>query len=216
MAFLGEVGSTIVGAYTGFLGTLPFWAQNFVNLFFIALVVLLYSILIYNFYRFVARKNIISLNLKKYNRSEHPVMAKTLAAMFYTIEYIIILPFMTMLWFAVFTIFLIFLTDGIELNTLLIISAVIIVATRMAAYYKEDLSKDMAKLLPFTLLGAAITKVNGFSFEKILTQLFAIPSLMSHIASYLFFIFIIELVLRFLETTFVASGMHEEVEEPEE
>lgn len=215
MSMYGDLGVTIVDAYTGFIASLPFWAQNFVNLFFMSLIVLLYSVIIYNFYRFVARKNIISLNLKKYNRSEHPVMAKTLAAMFYTLEYIIILPFMVMLWFAMFTIFLIFLTNGLELNTILIISAVIIAATRMAAYYKEDLSREISKLLPFILLGAALTQINTFSTEKILTQLFAMPSLLSHIASYLFFIFIIELILRFLETTFVASGMSDETPEEE-
>lgn len=210
MSAFKELGVTVVDAYTGFIGSLPFWAQNFVNLFFISLVVLVYSILIYNFYRFVAKKNIISLNLQKYNRTEHPVMAKTLAATFYTLEYIIFLPFMVMIWFSMFTIFLIFLTDGLELNTILIISAVIIAGTRMAAYYKEDLSKDIAKLLPFTLLGAALTQVNNFSSEKVLSQFFAIPAMMSHIASYLFFIFVIELVLRFLETTFVASGLSDE------
>jgi hypothetical protein len=210
MAALGEVGSAIVSAYSGFVASLPFWAQNFINLFLLSIVVVLYSVAIWKFYRFIAHKNILALNLSKYNRSEHPMIAKTIAALFYFLEYIVILPFVVFLWFAMFTVFLILLTEGIELNTSLIVSATIVAAARMTAYYKEDLARDIAKLLPFTLLGAAITNVNAFSFKKIITQLFALPSFFSHVASYMLFIFVIEMILRLVETTFVATGVHDE------
>ena len=137
-------------------------------------------------------------------------MAKTLAAVFYILEYLIILPFLVFFWFLVFTIFLILLTENLELQTILIISATVIAAIRMTSYYNEDLSRDIAKLLPFTILGVAVTQSTTFSFQKILTQVFAIPNFFGHIASYMLFIFIIELILRILETGFVATGMIEE------
>ncbi|NCN51979.1 hypothetical protein GW931_03130 [archaeon] len=210
MAVFEEVGLTIVNLYQDFINFLPFWAQNFINLFLISLVIVVYGILIWKFYRFIAKKNLISLNLKKYNRSEHPLMAKTLAAVFYILEYLIILPFLVFFWFLVFTIFLILLTENLELQTILIISATVIAAIRMTSYYNEDLSRDIAKLLPFTILGVAVTQSTTFSFQKILTQVFAIPNFFGHIASYMLFIFIIELILRILETGFVATGMIEE------
>lgn len=219
MSFFEEVGALVVGMYSEFLGVLPFWLQNFINLFLISMLIVVYSILIWKFYRWIAQKNLISLNLNKYNRSEHPLVAKTLAAIFYFLEYLVILPFLVFFWFLVFTIFLIFLTDGIELDKILIISATVITAIRMTAYYKEDLSRDIAKLLPFTILGVSVTQSTAFSFEKVLGQVFAIPSFFEHIVSYLFFILVIEFVLRILETSFVASGIHEEdseeiIEEP--
>lgn len=207
---IGGIGASIVGLYQEFLNALPFWAQNFVNLFLFSLVIVIYGILIWNFYRFIARKNIISLNLKKYNRSEHPVLAKTLAAIFYILEYIIILPFLVAFWFVMFSVFIILSTETIELNTILMISAAVIGAIRMTAYYQEDLSRDIAKLIPFAILGTSITAGGSFSFQKVLSQVFALPNFFTHIASYLFFIFIIELVLRILEVSFVASGIAEE------
>jgi hypothetical protein len=212
MGFLGEVGAILVSTYHDFMSILPQWLQDFINLFFISLIVVVYAIIIWNFYRFMARKNLISLNLKKYNRSEHPAVAKTLAALFYFLEYIIILPFFVFLWYGVFATFLILLTDGIEIRVLMMISATLIAATRMTAYYKEDLSKDIAKLIPFALLGAAITQVNAFSIDKVIGQLFAIPSMMGEIVSYMFFIFTIELILRFIETAFVATGIEDPVQ----
>lgn len=210
MAFFAEMGGIVVGMYNEFLGILPFWLQNFINLFLISILIVIYAVLIWKFYRWIAKKNLISLNLNKYNRSEHPLVAKTLAAIFYFLEYLVILPFLVFFWFLVFTVFLILLTDGIELDRILIISATVIAAIRMTAYYKEDLSRDIAKLLPFTILGVSITQSTSFSFEKVLGQIFAIPNFFGHIASYLFFILVIEFVLRILETSFVASGIHEE------
>lgn len=203
VSIFGAVGSDIITAYQQFLDVLPPIAQDFINLFLISLVIVIYSILIWRFYRFISKRNLIELNLRQYNLSNH----KFLSLLLYTLEYLIILPFMVFLWFSVFTIFLIILTSGIELNTILIISATVIAAIRMTAYYKQDLSKDVAKLLPFTLLGVSITQGGVFSFNKILGQIFAIPNFFGEIFSYLVFIFVIEFMLRSIETLFVASGV---------
>lgn len=209
---LTNFGGTAVALYKEFLGFLPFWAQNFINLFFISLVIVVYSIFIWKFYRWIAKKDLLELNLQKYNRSQHPFFAKSLAGLFYFIEYIIILPLIVFIWFCGFTIFLMLLTENIPLQTLLIISATIIVAIRMTAYYKEDLSKDLAKLLPFTLLGASITQTGAFSFSEILSQIFTIPEFFTHITIYLLFIMGIEFMLRILEVVFIATGLHDEEE----
>ena len=110
------------------------------------------------------------------------------------------------------------LTENIELSRILLISATVIAAIRMTAYYKEDLSKDIAKLLPFTLLGVGITQFGALNVTNIIEQLFEIPTYFSHIASYLIFIFIIEFILRIIETAFVASGIdgEDEAKEPNE
>lgn len=218
MGLLGGIGVSLAAVYSDFLSFLPLWMQDFLNLFFISIVLVLYGILIWKFYRFIAKKNILELNLNQYNRSEHPLISRAVKIGFYTLEYVIILPFLVFFWFSVFTIFLILLTENIELSRILIISATVIAAIRMTAYYKEDLSKDMAKLLPFTLLGVGITQAGALSITKIIEQVFEIPTYFSHITSYLLFIFIIEFVLRMIETAFVASGIEdpEEAQEPNE
>lgn len=207
VSIFGEVGAAFVNAYQEFLLILPPLVQKFVELFLISLVIVIYAILIWKFYRFISKRNLIELNLRQYSRSNHVGLAKTTKALLYTLEYLIILPFMVFMWFSVFTIFLILLTSGIELNILFTISATVIVAIRMTAYYKEELSKDLAKLLPFTLLAVSITQGGIFSFDKILGQLFAIPNLFVGIFPYLIFIFAIEFLLRSIETLFVTTGV---------
>ncbi len=207
-----EIGSI----YDGFLQTLPLWAQTFVNLFLLVVVVLVYSIFIWKFYRFISTKNIFGLDLHKYNKSNHPFGTKVLAASLYFLEYIIILPFIIFFWFAIFTLFFIILTGDLDIQKILVISAIVISAIRMASYYKEDLSKDLAKLLPFTLLSIAILTPGFFNFERIISNFTEIPTLLDNVLLYLIFIIILEIVLRFFDFLFSLFGLEEEDETAEE
>lgn len=204
-------GAGILEAYNSFLLVLPTWAQTFINLFLLVLLVVIYAVFVWKFYRFVSKKNIIELNLKKYSRAEHPVLAKLVAGGLYFIEYIIILPFLIFFWFAVFTLFLIFLTENLEVSTLLLISAVIIAAIRMTSYYSEDLSKEIAKLLPFMLLAISLLSPNFFNLERIFSHFSELPNFFGNIAYYLIFIIGLEVILRFFDFIFSLFGVGEEV-----
>lgn len=196
MAEVENVSLAITGTYQSFLEILPNWLQIFVNLFLLVLVVVLYAIFVWKFYRFISKKNILELNLNQYNKFERPAVIKMMAGIFYFLEYIIILPFLIFFWFSIFTIFLILLTDGLDIQTILVISAVIIGAVRMTAYYKDDVSKEVAKLLPYTLLAVSMTRADFFNFERILGNITQIPAFYHHIIYYLAFIIILEIVLR--------------------
>lgn len=201
----------LLETYNLFILTLPVWAQNFISLFLLVLLIFIYVIFIWKFYRFISTKNIISLNLNKYNKSEHPVAAKLFAGFFYFLEYIIILPFLIFFWFAAFTIFLILLTKDLEVGSLLIISATIIAAIRMTSYYKENLSRELAKLLPFTLLAISMLNPGFFSIERVFSQLSQIPSFLNQIIYYLLFIITLELILRFFDFIFSLFSSNKEV-----
>jgi hypothetical protein len=205
----------VIEAYTNFIGSLPFFGKNFVNLFLIVILIFVYAVLIWKFYRFVAKKNLMNLDLNKYNRLEHPFFKKAIKILLYIIEYIVVLPVLVFVWYFVFTIFLLFLTEGIEMQTLLIISATMVAAIRMAAYYKEDLARDLAKLLPLTLLGVSLTQLGLINFGHVLGKFVEIPMFLEEIIIYLLFIIVIEFVLRLFEIFFIATGIHseEEIEE---
>jgi hypothetical protein len=191
--------NSIIVAYNSLIGSLPVYFQTFINLILVALFVVIYSVFVWKLYRFIATKNLLGLNLNRYNKSEHPFFAKILAGLLYFLEYIIVLPFLIFFWFSAFTLFLIFLTEGLTVQNILFISAIIITAIRMVSYYSEDLSKDLAKLLPFTLLAISITKPSFFEFTRILEHFNKIPELLSSILIYLSVIIIIEVVLRFFD-----------------
>lgn len=206
---VGNVTTELIGFYQDFIASLPPFAGDFFKFLILVLLVVIYCIFIWKFYKFIAKKNILGLDLNKYNKSTHPFFAKLFAGALYLVEYIIILPFLIFFWFAVFTLFLIFLSE-LEIQTLLIVSATIIAAIRMTAYYKEDLSKDVAKLLPFTLLAVSIITPNFFNVERIFTHFSKLPNFFGNIAYYLIFIIILEIILRFFDFIFSLFGLEEE------
>jgi len=210
------LGGTFLQAYNYFLSGLPLFFQKFINLFVIVLLIVLYSIFIWKFYRSVSSKNIMILNLNKYNKSDNSFNTKFLAGFFYVLEYIVIMPVLVFLWFSVFTLLLIFMTDNLEVSTLLLISATIIAAIRMASYYKEDLARDVAKLIPFTFLAVSLLNPTFFSIERIMGQFSQIPIFFSEIFIYLFFIIFIEVVLRFFSFIFSLFELENPIEEEEE
>lgn len=214
-----EVVNSILTFYNSFLSAVPLWAQNFINLFLLVLLIVFYSVFIWKFYRFIATKNILGLNLNKYNTSQHPFFTKVFAGGLYLIEYFLILPFLIFFWFSVFTLFLIFLTEGLEMQSLLIISVGIIGAIRMTSYiprYGEDLAKDLAKLLPFTLLAISILNPRFFDVERIFSHFSGLPEFFGEIIIYLLFIIILEMVLRFFDFIFSLFELEEVPETQEE
>lgn len=212
----GTIGSGIFQAYSIMISALPPVFQSFVNLFFIAVLILGYAWFIWKLYKFVATKNILKLNLNKYNRSQHPLGIKIIAGMLYLTEYFIFLPFLIFFWFSAFTIFLILLTENLSVSALLIISATLIAAIRLSAYYNEDLSREIAKLVPFTLLAVSLLDPSFFSIERIFGQLSQIPTFFNEITIYLVFIIMLEMILRFFDFIFSLFGLEEEQEEKKE
>jgi hypothetical protein len=211
-----DIVSKIVELYNYLLYALPPWAQTFINLFLVVMVVVFYAFFIWKVYTSMAKKNILGLDLNKYNKSKHPFLTKIFAGLLYFVEYIIILPFLIFFWFGIFAIFLILLTESLTVSQILVVSAVIIVAIRIASYYKEKLAEDLAKLIPFTLLGVSLLNPAFFNFEAILTRFQEVPAFFSQVFIYLIFIILFEIILRLFDFGFSLFGIEEPKQETEE
>lgn len=70
-------------------------------------------------------------------------------------------------------------------DTVFLVSSSLIIAIRIAAYYNEDLSKDLAKLLPFALLGIFLLSPTFFSLDEVMQRLSEIPNFVIQIAAFI-------------------------------
>lgn len=181
------------------------YVTEFINLAFLILLTLLYTFFIWKLYQFMAAKNFLGKYFDKLEQLENSISAKLI----YFFEYIIISPFLIFFWFIIFSIFLLLLTDIEDVTLILIIATVIISATRMASYINNDLAKEIAKLLPFTLLAIAITNPNFLNVERVLGRVAEIPSIFDFMWLYLLLIFLIEIIMRFFEFLFSFFGLKE-------
>ena len=189
----------LVKGYSELFATLPEEYFALVNVFIFAVLISLYAVFTWKFYRLLSKRDIISLNLSQYNRVERPLLKKLIATFLYMMEYIIILPALIFFWFGVLALIILVLSESLDIGQVIIVSAAMVASIRILAYYEEGLSKDMAKMFPFTILAIFLLSPEFFSLERISNNLTLIPNLFSKIIYFLALIIAIEFLLRILD-----------------
>ena len=181
--------------FIGIINSVPSQYRILINLGFYTIFIAIYAVFIWKFYKFLASREILSLNFKQYNLSARPGLEKFIAIVLFSVEYLVILPFLVFFWFTILALFLLLLSEG-NPEQVLLVSAAIIASTRITSYIGEDLAKDLAKILPFTVLATFLLNPNFFNTLNIVGKFSQIPSLFNSFLIYIVFIFIIEYVLR--------------------
>jgi hypothetical protein len=160
--------------------------------------VTLYSVFIFKFYRFVAKRDIFSIDLSKYNTSKVKTLRKIVGVLLYALEYLILFPIFAFLWFLTLALLLSFLSKNQTPDTVLLISIAVVGSVRATSYYDEDLSRDLAKMLPFALLGVFLVDITFFSLDRSWQVISSIPSFWDIILYYLVVVILLEFILRIL------------------
>jgi hypothetical protein len=115
-----------------------------------------YGVFVFNFYRFVSRKDIFTLNLQKHNQAKRPAMRKTISVVFYIFKFLVLYPVFVFFWFCVMAGLLYVLGKNQTTETVMLVAMGVVGSIRVSSYYREALSTDIAKILPFALLGVMI------------------------------------------------------------
>ncbi len=150
------------------------------------MLIAVYGIFVWAFYRSLSKRDIIAAEFGK----SGPL------SMF--VKYIVAFPVFTFAWFAALTVLLFFLSKSQTTETILLISIGVIAAVRITAYIKEDLSVDIAKILPLAVLGIYVADPAFFSLSITIDRLIEATSLTKLLANYLLFVVLLEFLLRFV------------------
>ena len=188
-----------IQTFTAGLQTQPRIYQHIFTVAFFMILIFLYSIFVWKVYRAISRKDIISLNLQQYNSFEHPTLQKLWAGFLYLIEYIIVLPFLILFWYVIFALALLFFSEDLSIEQVLLLSAAVVGAIRLLAYYKHDLATEVAKLLPLTILGLMLLSPGFLNASRFVESISQVPSLLFSLGYILAFVAGLEIVLRVLD-----------------
>lgn len=160
----------------------------------------IYAVFVWHFYRFIAKRDIIPITVNPRNK-DGTLTAKRIGM--YIAAHILLFPFIIWVWFIVYSFFMFLLAKDMPVGVVLLISISVIGATRITSYYKEDLAKDVGKLLPFALLGVFLTSSafysetsNFFSLEEIGERIEETPRFISRIVEFVILVAAIEIMLR--------------------
>ncbi len=156
----------------------------------------IYSIFIFKFYRFLGRKDIFELDLQKYANQKFSGLKKFFRVILYVIQYLVLFPLFVFIWFAVISLLLMLLGKEQTASQILLISMALVATIRVAAYYHEELSNEIAKMLPFALLGVFLIDISFFKLDSAFEIIKGIPGQWKTIGYYLVFIIMLEFVLR--------------------
>ena len=178
----------------------PITGETFLQLFVFTIGLFIYAIFVWHFYKTLSKRDLFKINLEKYNLPyvKHKTLGKVGSSIAYILKYGFIFPIYIFIWFLILSLFLLVLSEEIPINHIILTSVVVVSATRVTSYYKEDLSSDMAKLIPFALLAILITNPNFFSVETTIARFSEIPNLWSQILQFLIFSIVLEWILRIL------------------
>lgn len=157
----------------------------------------LYGVFTFKFYTYLARRNVLSLNLHRFNNASHPVMKMFFAVVLWLLEFALAFPIIVFFWFAVLAVILSILSTNTLVITALI-SCALVSAVRVTSYFSEDLAKDLAKMLPFAVLGVFLVDASILQLDATLSQLSLWTDMIDTFAYYLLFIVGLELVLRIM------------------
>jgi len=167
------------------------------NLSLYTLTVFIYIVFVWKFSKFITKREIIELNMSKYNNSQHPFLEKILALFFYTLEYVIILPFLVLFWFVVFSFFIMLISESLDMMQILILSTIIIASIRLCVYLGSDISRDLSRIFPLTILAIFVANPKRIlEADSVFTRISQIPSIVNNLLWFLVFLFSIEFLLR--------------------
>jgi len=160
--------------------------SSLVAIFYLVISLAIYSILIWHFYRFVACRDCFRMNMARYPKFSG------------FLKYFFVFPFIGFLFFMGFSLMLIFLTKSYGYEDLLSTAFAIVVAIRITSYYSEDLSKDLAKMLPFALLGVVLVNPSYFNVGNIYDKIIGMPDYIMTGLQFIVFIVLIEWIFRII------------------
>jgi len=160
----------------------------------------IYTLFVFKFYRFLAAKNIFEFDGSRLEESKHPAVRLALRVIFYVAQYLFVFPLVAFFWFATFTVLLSFLAPDRPFSDILLVSLAVVGTIRVSAYGTEDLSRDLAKILPFAVLGIFIVNVSFFKTTESFEVLRQANENLESILYYLVFLIGLEFVLRIAST----------------
>ena len=168
-------------------------------LFFVASIVV-YGIFVFHFYRFLARKDIFQLDLSKFNEYRHPALRKAFSVFFYLVRSLVMFPVFISFWFIVLAGLLLLMGRAQSIDSILLGAMGVVATIRVCAYYNTALSTDIAKILPFALLGLMLIDSSLVEIPQPADTIQDVAMRIETITYYLIAVVLLEFLLRIVSS----------------
>ena len=161
----------------------------------LAIGITFYAIIIGLFYKNFSKRELFVIDWSKVGPD---LVSQVLERLKFIMEYIIVFPLLTFLWFVVLSLTIFFMSKTGTVHDAIFISISLVASTRICAYYDEDIAVDIAKMVPLAILAVFITEPSAFSAAILEQRLEEIVALLDDALPFLAMLMLLEVILRIL------------------
>ena len=119
----------------------------------IIVAIVMYSGLVFRFYRLLARRTMISIDTTTDKEGLIGWLSRQNKRLIFIILYVVLTPTLIGFWALVLSAILVILNGGQQLSSVAELAVAVVGAIRITSYFSENLAQDLSKMLPFAVLG---------------------------------------------------------------
>ena len=162
--------------------------------------IVIYSTFVFKFYRFLASKDLIDVDFSQYSEGFSGFLKRLVNGILVIIQYILFTPFLISFWTLILAIILTLLSGGDDLYWNVLVATSMVGSVRVLSYFSEDLSRDVAKMLPFAVLGVFLVDSGAFNWDAVSTFWSQLDEFAVSFGSSMILVALLETTLRILDT----------------
>ena len=129
--------------------------------------VAVYSLFVWYFYRFISKRDLLPKFFYPVFNEKNVSKIKIVG---YSAAYLGVFPLIVFAWFIVLAFFVFLIGKETPFEIALFVSLVIIAVVRILSYYREEASKEVAKMIPYAILSIFLTSLVVFNDPNFLTE----------------------------------------------
>ncbi len=162
--------------------------------------IVIYSTFVFKFYRFLASKDLIDVDFSQYSDGFTGFLKRVVNGILVIVQYILFTPFLISFWTLILAVILTLLSGGEDLYWNVLVATSMVGSVRVISYFSEDLSRDVAKMLPFAVLGVFLVDSGAFNWTAVSTLWSQLDEFTVSFGSSMLLVVILETILRILDT----------------
>jgi hypothetical protein len=150
--------------------------------------ILIYAFTVFHFYKALSRRDLFKSGPQKKNASFWDVLVQLA-------KYGLLFPLIIFLWLVIL-VFLLFMVSSGSTSEILLSATAIVVAVRIASYYNEELSTEIAKTVPILLLATFLYAPSKLTLATLLPKALEFYQQLGKTEAFLIFLVVLEWIFR--------------------
>ena len=127
----------------------------------------IYALFVWYFYRYISKRDLFPKFFYILEKEENPTKAKIAISV---AIYIVSFPIIIFIWFTVLAFFVYLVAEEMPMYLAIFVSMSIIAVVRILAYYREEASKEIAKMIPYAILAFFLTSAAVYQDPNFFTE----------------------------------------------